>query len=76
MPKTYMTEFRKFGDIVDATHKSVDAAANKFKEVGARTRAIERKLRDVEVLPNPVVAGLLTAEILGLEEDESAEATP
>ena len=70
------TEFRKFGDIVDATHKSIDAAANKFKEVGVRARAIERKLRDVEDLPSPVVAGLLPAEILGLEDDEIAEETP
>ena len=47
------TEFSKFGDIVDATKKSIDAAASKFSEVGVRTRAIQKKLRDVEGLPSP-----------------------
>ena len=47
------TEFSKFGDIVDATKKSIDAAASKFSEVGVRTRAIQKKLRDVEDLPSP-----------------------
>ena len=47
------TEFSKFGDIVDATKKSIDAAASKFSEVGVRTRAIQKKLRDVEGLPPP-----------------------
>lgn len=45
------TEFAKFGDAVEATRKSIDAAAKKFEQVGVRTRAIERKLRDVQELP-------------------------
>ena len=47
------TEFAKFGAVVDATKKSIDAAAKKFDEVGVRTRAIERSLRDVQALPAP-----------------------
>ncbi|QNP60563.1 DNA recombination protein RmuC [Paenacidovorax monticola] len=47
------TEFTKFGEIVDATKKSIDAAAKKFDDVGVRTRAIQRKLRDVQELPAP-----------------------
>ena len=47
------TEFGKFGEVVDATRKSIEAAARKFDDVGVRTRAIERRLRDVEVLPVP-----------------------
>lgn len=47
------TEFAKFGDVVDATRKSIDAAARKFEQVGVRTRAIERKLRSVQELPTP-----------------------
>ncbi|MBY0411281.1 MAG: DNA recombination protein RmuC [Burkholderiaceae bacterium] len=50
------TEFAKFGDVVEATKKSIDAAAKKFDEVGVRTRAIQRKLRDVQDLPAPEVA--------------------
>ena len=34
---TVKTEFRKFEAIVDSTKKSIDAAANKFAEVGRRT---------------------------------------
>lgn len=45
------TEFRKFGEIVDATKKSIDAAANKFTDLGRRTRAIQRHLQDVQELP-------------------------
>lgn len=48
---TVKTEFAKFGDAVEATKKSIDAAAKKFDEVGVRTRAIQRKLRDVQDLP-------------------------
>jgi DNA recombination protein RmuC len=50
------TEFAKFGDVVEATKKSIDAAAKKFDEVGVRTRAIQRKLRDVQELPAPADA--------------------
>jgi DNA recombination protein RmuC len=67
------TEFQKFGDIVDATKKSIDAAAKKFDEVGVRTRAVQRKLRDVQELPvaaQPVA--LQTADLLGLEDEDSA----
>jgi DNA recombination protein RmuC len=45
------TEFGKFGDIVESTKRSIDAAAKKFDEVGKRTRAVHRKLRDVQELP-------------------------
>ncbi|NMM76313.1 recombinase RmuC [Rhodococcus sp. SRB_17] len=55
------TEFAKFGDVVEATKKSIDAAAKKFDEVGVRTRAIQRRLRDVQALPAPEEGGLLVA---------------
>ncbi|MFY3385184.1 DNA recombination protein RmuC [Paracidovorax sp. MALMAid1276] len=50
------TEFAKFGDVVEATRKSIDAAAKRFDEVGVRTRAIQRRLRDVQELPAPDAA--------------------
>ena len=56
------TEFAKFGDVVEATKKSIDAAAKKFDEVGVRTRAIQRKLRDVQDLPAPEGAAALLEE--------------
>lgn len=62
------TEFSKFGDIVDATKKSIDAAASKFEEVGKRTRAIQRKLRDVEGLPAPALVTLADTVVEALDE--------
>ncbi len=50
------TEFSKFGEIVESAKKSIDAAAKKFDDVGVRTRAIQRKLRDVQELPAPTAS--------------------
>ena len=47
------TEFSKFGEVVDATRRSIDAAAKKFEQVDVRTRAIQRRLRGVQELPAP-----------------------
>jgi hypothetical protein len=71
------TEFAKFGDVVEATKKSIDAAAKKFDEVGVRTRAIQRKLRDVQDLPAPArtSAAALAAprHCPGLDDDRPRE---
>lgn len=47
------TEFGKFGDILDKTHKKLEEAAATIDDAGRRSRAIERRLRDVQVLPAP-----------------------
>jgi len=44
-------EFRKYGDLMDSIKKKIDSAAKEIDTVGTRTRAIERKLKDVEELP-------------------------
>jgi len=63
-------EFAKFGDVVEATKKSIDAAARKFDEVGTRTRAIQRKLRDVQDLPAPASDELPALPLQPLVDDE------
>jgi DNA recombination protein RmuC len=63
-------EFAKFGDVVEATKKSIDAAAKKFDEVGTRTRAIQRKLRDVQDLPAPAAGDLPALPMQVLMDDE------
>jgi DNA recombination protein RmuC len=45
------TEFGKFGTVLENTVKNLDAARNKFDDMGKRSRAIERKLKTVESLP-------------------------
>jgi DNA recombination protein RmuC len=45
------TEFERFGGVIAETEKKLQEAANKFTAVGVRTRAIQRKLKDVQALP-------------------------
>ncbi len=72
------TEFAKFGEVVEATKKSIDAAAKKFDEVGVRTRAIQRRLRDVQDLPapEPSVATLAAAPIVDLPGEDALNDLP
>ena len=46
------TQFGKFGDLLDATHKKLVESANKIENAATTSRTIERKLRDVESLPD------------------------
>ena len=53
------TEFGKFGDVLDATKRKLESASKEIDNAGVRTRAIERKLRDVETLPKNQAETLL-----------------
>lgn len=54
-------EFQKYGDVWDKLGKQLDTARKTVDEAGKRTRAVERRLRGVEVLDSPVAATLLDA---------------
>ena len=45
------TEFGKFGDVLAATKKKLDAASNEIGRAEQRSRVIERKLKNVEAIP-------------------------
>ncbi len=45
------TEFSKFGIVLEKTKKKLQEASNTIDDAAVRTRAIERKLRGVEQLP-------------------------
>lgn len=45
------TEFRKFGEEMDSTRKSLQSVVNHVEKIGTRSRALERQLRDVHELP-------------------------
>lgn len=45
------TEFQKFGDILDKTQTKLEQASKSIGDAKVRTRAIERKLSDVQELP-------------------------
>lgn len=44
-------EFQKFGKILEKTREKLDQAAKTIKDADVRTRAITRRLREVESLP-------------------------
>lgn len=61
------TEFGKFGGLLEKVQKNLHLAGDQLEEVmGKRTRAIERKLRQVEQLPNDQSQKMLPLD----EEDE------
>lgn len=45
-------EFGKFGEMLDRTHKQLQAASNTIEDAAKKTRTIEKKLKDVQVLPS------------------------
>jgi len=57
------TEFGKFGDILEKTQKKLAEASNTIDDASKRSRAIERRLRDVQELP-------VGEKQVGLELDE------
>lgn len=63
------TEFGKFGVVLDKTRKQLDTVRNSIDSAGQRTRAIERKLRNVETMPGEA-APMLGDDLPALEGDE------
>jgi DNA recombination protein RmuC len=42
------TEFGKFGDILEKTHKKLEEATNTIDDASRKSRTIERKLKQVQ----------------------------
>jgi DNA recombination protein RmuC len=62
---TVKTEFSKFGDSLSAVKEKIDQASRKMEDVDVRSRAITKKLRDVEELPSnpqPLLKDFLQTE--------------
>jgi DNA recombination protein RmuC len=53
------TEFGRFADVLDKVRKKLEEASGQIEQTGVRTRAIERKLRGVEALPDDAAARLI-----------------
>ena len=45
------SEFEKFGDLLDKTNKKLQEISNTMEKASAKTRTIQRKLKNVEALP-------------------------
>jgi len=69
------TEFGKFGEVLSKVKKKLHAVTKEMDQAGVRTRAIQRKLRQVEELPSGEAQRLLPVEglaIVGAGEGEAA----
>jgi len=63
------TEFGKFGDVLDKVKRHIDLAGQTIEKTGARSRAIERKLRSVEKLTEPEALEILALPSLDEKDD-------
>lgn len=75
------TEFNRFGTILEKTHKQLQAASNTIEDAAKKSRTIERKLKDVQGLPQAEAIELLESPIVvnegevALVEETRAEDT-
>ena len=63
------TQFSKFGDVLAKTKKKLQEASNTIDKAEVRTRAIERRLRKVQEVPQAESMDLV--EEGGTEQEES-----
>jgi DNA recombination protein RmuC len=76
------TEFGKFGEVLDKVNRQLNTASRTIEDTGVRSRAIERKLRSVEQLPEAEASAVLALPSAGEEveaedvevEEEATEA--
>lgn len=62
------TEFGAFGTVLEKTKKKLEEATNVIDKAGVRSRAIERKLKTVQELPQEKTIALL-GESIEIEQD-------
>lgn len=68
------SEFQKYGQVWDKLGKQLQTAQNTVQEAGRRTRAVERKLRDVEMSEDEVVdVALEDSAMLSVDGDEELD---
>lgn len=67
------TEFGKFGEALAHTKKKLQEASNSIDKAEVRTRAVGRKLREVEALPAATSEALLADELLPESDSEENE---
>ena len=63
------TEFAKFGEVLARTKKKLEEAGNTIGQAEVRTKAMVRKLRSVEALPESRSAELLPGLAAAAEDD-------
>jgi DNA recombination protein RmuC len=66
------SEFGKFGDLLDKTHKKLQEASNTIESAASKSRTIERKLDKVQDLPAAVSVEPVALVQSALEVEEEA----
>ncbi len=66
------TEFGKFGEVLDKVRKQVDTVGKSLNDAGQRSRAIERKLRDVERIDTDQAQKLLGQDNMSADEEDNS----
>ena len=69
------TEFGKFGEVLDKVKRQLNTASRTIEDTGVRSRAIERRLRSVEQLPDGEASKILELSPAN-DEEEPEEAEP
>jgi DNA recombination protein RmuC len=64
------SEFGKFGDLLDKTHKKLQEASNTIESAASKSRTIERKLDKVQDLPAAVAVEPVALVQSALEVEE------
>lgn len=65
------SEFGKYNEVVDKLSKQLSTAAKSVENLGIRTRAMNRTLRDVEKLPEATAEILLGPALVEADDEES-----
>ncbi len=68
------SEFEKFGELLDKTNKKLQEISNTMERASAKTRTIQRKLKNVEALPigsEDEFYGTDVLDVVASEEDSS-----
>ena len=69
------TEFSKFGNVLEKVKNKLQSATNEIDQVGTRTRAMQRQLRNVEYAPEDTTEALFNDEADSLPAPETQEET-
>ena len=64
------SEFGKFGESLAVVQKKLDEASSTIDQAATRSRAMERRLKTVEALPEAQVAQLLPGLVAAADDDD------
>ena len=65
---TAKTEFERFGGLMDKVEKQVGTVQNTLRELGGKTRTINRALKNVSSLDTLTAAPAPASNLIGFEE--------